>query len=182
MTSHGRYPSRRQKTFERTKFYRKNENKYESPWISFKTNILTINKKEDKLNDFEEDINDNFGFFIEFNKIPPEEDPKKKKPVPKNVTPEDLKPINTLGWVDLKDFLIPGKKESIRRVPLTLKETTEKLLSKELEVNSEEKDMVQAAGTYIYLKMTVSNPVNPQLPEKPRCSTKIHSALSARLR
>ena len=59
-------------------------------------------------------MNDNFGFYLEFNKIPPEEDPKKKKPPPKNVNPDDLKPILTYGWVDLKDFLIPGRKESYK--------------------------------------------------------------------
>ncbi len=119
------------------------------------------------MNDFEEDVNDNYGFYLEFNKIPPEEDPKKKKPPPKNVTAEDLKPIMTLGWVDLKDFLIPGKKETIRRVPLSLKETVERSLSKDLEINSEEKDLVQITGTYVYIRITVNNPVNPQLPEKP---------------
>ena len=152
---------------ERTKFNRKNENKYESPWINFKNNVLSINKKEDKLNDFEEDVNDNYGFYIEFNKIPPDEDPKKKKPLPKGVNPDDLKPIFALGWLDLKDFLIPGKKETVRRVPLSYKETIERNLSKEIEAANEEKDGVQTAGTYVYLKITISNPVNPVLPEKP---------------
>ena len=72
-------------------------------------------------------INEEHEILIEVNKIPPPDDNEKKRPKPKNMNPEDIKPVYSVGVADLKEFyLVPGKKEVILRTPLMLKETYEK--------------------------------------------------------
>ena len=64
---------------------------------------------------------------IEVNKIPPADENEKKRPKPKNMNPEDIKPIYSVGLADLTEFYnVPGKKEVILRTPLMAKETYDK--------------------------------------------------------
>ena len=89
--------------------------------------INTVELKDQSLIYFENCINENHEIIIEVSKVPPLDDNEKKRPKPKNMNPEDIKPIYTIGIADLRDFyLIPGKKEIILRTPLMLKETYEK--------------------------------------------------------
>ena len=135
---------------------------------------------------------------MEFNRFSnPDEDPKKKKPPPKNASPEDLKPINTITWVNLSEFLNPGTIHIKQRCSLMLKETYEKGLeedkndkvlnklnknvnddlsiskrtdiSKQIDTEKNEKvnvDIFQQAKTYIYIKISLSSPINPALPKE----------------
>jgi len=129
---------------------------------------------------------------LEFNRFSnPDEDPKKKKPPPKNASPEDLKPINTITWVNLSEFLNPGTIHIKQRCSLMLKETYEKGYeedknnkvlnksnknvnddlsnSKQIDTEKNEKvnvDIFQQAKTYIYIKISLSSPINPALPKE----------------
>ena len=110
-------------------FYKIKEMPTQADWISFsdedKTN--TVELKDASLIQMENCINENHEIIIEVNKIPPPDDNEKKRPKPKNMNPEDIKPVYSVGIADLKEFyLVPGKKEVILRTPLMLKETYEK--------------------------------------------------------
>ena len=128
-------------------------------------------------------MNTNKGFFLEFYKIPnTEEDPKKKKqPPPKNVNADDLKPLLTVGWVNLTELLIPGNIEIVQRCPIMLKETYEKYMIElenfeknnpdvekkdEIEFKEGTLDLFQKAKTYVYLKITITPAINPNLPKE----------------
>ena len=111
------------------RFYKIKEMHTQNEWISFpeEDKINTIELKDDSLIYFENCINENHEILIEVGKVPPPDDNEKKRPKPKNMNPEDIKPIYTIGIADLKDFyFVPGKKEVILRTPLMLKETYEK--------------------------------------------------------
>ena len=110
-------------------FYKIKEMPTQAEWISFpdedKSN--TVELKNDSLIYMENCINENHEIIIEVNKVPPPDDNEKKRPKPKNMNPEDIKPVYSVGVADLKEFyLVPGKKEVILRTPLMLKETYEK--------------------------------------------------------
>ena len=110
-------------------FYKIREMSNQAEWISFaeedKSN--TVELKNEALVYMENCINENHEIIIEVNKIPPPDDNEKKRPKPKNMNPEDIKPVYSVGIADLKEFyLVPGKKEVILRTPLMLKETYEK--------------------------------------------------------
>ena len=110
-------------------FYKIKEMPTQAEWISFsdedKKNTVTL--KNESLIHMERCINEEHEIIIEVNKIPPPDDNEKKRPKPKNMNPEDIKPVYSVGVVDLKEFyLVPGKKELILRTPLMLKETYEK--------------------------------------------------------
>ena len=195
---------------DKERFHRTKEDPTKEAWISYQSkNPNSILKKDHSLIEFDEDVNTNKGFFLEFNKIPnPDEDPKKKKPPPKTALPEDLKPLYLISWVNLSEFLLPGTTQIIQRCPLILKETYEKG-EKPLDFNSaykntedrdkgdvinkvenkvntsakkkdddknaskksirsvnvnekgEKLDAFQHSKTYIYLKITTSNAINP---------------------
>ena len=101
----------------------------QADWISFsdEDKINSVELKAEALIDMEEAINDKHKIIIEVNKIPPEDDNEKKRPKPKNMNPEDIKPIFSIGIADLTQFYNePGKKEVILRTPLMMKETYEK--------------------------------------------------------
>ena len=107
-------------------FYKIKEMSNQAEWISFseedKTN--TVELKDDKLIDMEDAINDSHNIIIEVNKVPPADENEKKRPKPKNMNPEDIKPIYSVGLADLTEFYnVPGKKEVILRTPLMTKET-----------------------------------------------------------
>ena len=110
-------------------FYKIKEMSNQAEWISFpdedKSN--TVELKDETLVFMENCINENHEIIIEVNKVPPPDDNEKKRPKPKNMNPEDVKPVYSVGIADLKEFyLVPGKKEVILRTPLMLKETYEK--------------------------------------------------------
>lgn len=171
---------------EKGRFYKKKETPTEEPWFSFANSSLSIVKSGDKLVDLEDEINGSKGTFIEFMKLPPPDDDPKKRPKAKiNISPDEIKPIHCVGWVDFNDFhLNPGLKEISLRVPLMLKDTYEKKLQMDEERkgagtallnNSESQivlpdelsDYVLAKKTYVYLKISFSAPINPPAPEKP---------------
>ena len=110
-------------------FYKIKEMSNQAEWVSFpdedKSN--TVELKDETLIYMENCINENHEIIIEVNKVPPPDDNEKKRPKPKNMNPEDVKPVYSVGVADLKEFyLVPGKKEVILRTPLVLKETYEK--------------------------------------------------------
>ena len=107
-------------------FYKIKEMPTQADWISFsKTDkIATVELKDDKLIEMEDAINDEHRIIIEVNKIPPSDENEKKRPKPKNMNAEDIKPIYSVGLADLTEFYnVPGKKEVILRTPLMMKET-----------------------------------------------------------
>ena len=110
-------------------YHKIKEMKNQADWISFpdEDKINKVELKEDKLIDMEDAINDKHQIIIEVNKIPPEDENEKKRPKPKNMNPEDIKPIYSIGIADLSQFYNePGRKEVILRTPLIMKETYEK--------------------------------------------------------
>jgi hypothetical protein len=173
---------------EQTKFYRKKENPTEECWISFPfgKNVLSILKNGDKLLDLEEEINTDQGMLLEFFKVPPPDEDPKKRPKPKNISPEDVKPIFAVAWLDLSELQIPGRTETTLRASLMLKETWDKKLElqenydKMKSQNADEEDLAELEEelqnltdyvlnkqTYIYLTISLSVPINPKVPEKP---------------
>ena len=110
-------------------FYKIKEMPTQGEWISFSKDdkINTVELKDDKLIEMEDAINDEHRIIIEVNKIPPPDENEKKRPKPKNMNQEDIKPIYSVGLADLTEFYnIPGKKEVILRTPLMMKETYNK--------------------------------------------------------
>ena len=110
-------------------FYKIKEMPTQAEWISFgdEDKKNTVELKNETLLHMEKCINETHEIIIEVNKIPPPDDNEKKRPKPKNMNPEDIKPVYSVGIADLKDFyLVPGKKEVILRTPLMLKETYER--------------------------------------------------------
>ena len=107
-------------------FYKIKEMPTQAEWISFgeEDKKNTVELKEQSLINMEKCINETHEIIIEVNKIPPPDDNEKKRPKPKNMNPEDINPVYSVGVADLREFyLVPGKKELILRTPLMLKET-----------------------------------------------------------
>ena len=110
-------------------FYKIKEMNNQADWISFseENKINNVELKGEALIDMEDAINDKHKIIIEVNKLPPEDENEKKRPKPKNMNPEDIKPIYSIGIADLTEFYNePGRKEVILRTPLMTKETYEK--------------------------------------------------------
>ena len=110
-------------------YYKIKEMNTQADWISFadEDKINNVELKGEALIDMEDAINDTHKMIIEVNKIPPDDENEKKRPKPKNMNPEDIKPIYSIGLADLTEFYNePGKKEIILRTPLIMKETYEK--------------------------------------------------------
>ncbi len=174
---------------EQTRFYRTKENPTEESWISFNVkNSGSVLKNGERLLELEEDINTEKGCLLELFKIPPPDDDPKKRPKPKNMSPEDIKPIYCVSWIDLSQFhLKPGLTEVELRSPLMLKETYERKLQLEEElVKATDEghdtteiinhlnnltDYVMHKKTYLHLQINLSVPVNPSPPEKPYPNT-----------
>ena len=111
------------------RFYKIKEIHNQADWISFdneENKKVTVELKEKSLLEMEDAITDKKNIIIEVNKVPPEDENEKKRPKPKNLNPEDIKPVYTVGLADLTEFyIVPGTKELILRTPLMLKETYE---------------------------------------------------------
>ena len=171
---------------EQERFYNLKECPTNECWINFPhgKSYVSQSKTGENLVILEDDINTNKGILLEFFKIPPADEDPKKRPKPKNISPEDVKPIYCVSWLDLKEFkLNPGLRDIFIRSPLMLRETYEKRIQLEDDIErlkeegrdvsqleneySKLSDYVLNKKTYIYLKISFSNPINPKLPDKP---------------
>ena len=117
-------------------FYKIKEMNTQADWISFseEDKINNVELKGETLIDMEDAINDKHKILIEVIKIPPDDENEKKRPKPKNMNPEDIKPIYSIGLADLTQFYNePGRKEVILRTPLMMKETYEKRKENKIE-------------------------------------------------
>lgn len=119
------------------------------------------------------------GCWLKFNRVPPPEeeitDPKAKKAPPpkggKGAPAEDLKPCFGRAWIDFSELKEPGALEVRKRVFI---ETCTPLVKKteadgtEHLVEAEDFDKVfEPSKTYAYIKITLSDPVTPTIPEEP---------------
>ena len=168
-------------------FYYVKELPTKDAWISWPEgqNITTIKKCGDKFIEFEEEINIEEGTILELQFIPPADEDPKKRPKPKGINPEEVKPIYAVSWIDFSKFHnTPGLTEIVLRSKLLTKEFYEKRIDdlekkinkkvfnpnneeiqKMVKENEEEKrDYIEKAQTYIYLRIAMSQPVNPLLP------------------
>ena len=166
-------------------FYYIKEMPTKDAWISWPEgqNITTIKKVGDKFIEFEEDVNVEEGTILELQFIPPADEDPKKRPKPKGITPEEVKPIYAVSWIDFTKFHnTPGLTEIVLRSKLLTREFYEKRIDdlekkinkKIFNPNNEEiqkmikdeesKDYIEKAQTYIYLRIAMSQPVNPLLP------------------
>ena len=168
-------------------FYYVKEIPTKDAWISWPEgqNITTIKKIGEKFIEFEEDINVEEGTILELQFIPPPDEDPKKRPKPKGITPEEVKPIYAVSWIDFSKFHnTPGLTEIVLRSKLLTREFYEKRIDdlekkinkkifnpnneefqKMIKENEEEnKDYIEKAQTYIYLRIAMSQPVNPLLP------------------
>ena len=168
-------------------FYYVKEIPTKEAWISWPEgqNITTIKKMGEKYVEFEEDINVEEGTILELQFIPPIDEDPKKRPKPKGITPEEVKPIYAVSWIDFSKFHnTPGLTEIVLRSKLLTREFYEKRIDdlekkinkkifnpnneeiqKMIKENEEEnRDYIEKAQTYIYLRIAMSQPVNPLLP------------------
>jgi hypothetical protein len=168
-----------------TQFQRTYEDIYKEPKMGFfeeqeiegevkKVNKeMEIIKEENEFVAFEEYVNSEKGCWIEFNKSPvvEEEDPKAKKgaaPKGKKGQVEVSKPVYGRAWVDFQDFIQPGGAELIQRCFVNTRKIEKK--EEEEEVKDEDPQLAtifEDAKTYIYLKLNLSSPINPEVPEEP---------------
>ena len=168
-------------------FYYVKELPTKDAWISWPEgqNITTIKKCGDKFIEFEEEINIEEGTILELQFIPPADEDPKKRPKPKGINPEEVKPIYAVSWIDFSKFHnTPGLTEIVLRSKLLTKEFYEKRIDdlekkinkkvfnpnneeiqKMVKENEEEnRDYIEKAQTYIYLRIAMSQPVNHLLP------------------
>ena len=204
------------------RFYTIKEMTTNGEWISFndESKTVTVPLSGEPLLQMEDAINESQNILIEFSKVPPPDENEKKRPKPKNINPEDVKPVIAVGLADLSEFhIVPGKKEVILRTPLLLKETYEKRKENGMPIvipfdpdslnlspfvpsvretenpkgtkenkatkenqdtkdnkdematekgmsslqENEELDYIEKAHTYVYYKLSFSEPINPKL-------------------
>lgn len=127
------------------KFFRLCEDPYKEPAVRFvkelaasaegavvePPHVQTIELKDDTLRAFESDVceNDAQGCWIYIDKLVPKDDEAAQAPAGKKAAApakgkgaptgaEELKPIHSKGWVDLKPLLHPGAKTFTQRVLL----------------------------------------------------------------
>eukprot|EP01022_Parablepharisma_sp_SALTPOND_P011618 TRINITY_DN1488_c0_g1_i1.p1 TRINITY_DN1488_c0_g1~~TRINITY_DN1488_c0_g1_i1.p1 ORF type:complete len:981 (+),score=184.79 TRINITY_DN1488_c0_g1_i1:3966-6908(+) len=170
------------------KFYAGKENAFKEPWLAFastneKNESVPITKsselRDDTLTAFEEYVNQSRGCWIYFNRLPPleDEDPKKKPKAgaaKKPGTELDNKPISARAWLPLEELMIPGGIVADQRVFLeTIVETKPeetakpeekkegKKETKKEEVKPEDPRIFEQAKTYVRIKLTLSQPINP---------------------
>lgn len=133
-----------------------------------------------ELVEFEELVTKEKGCWLKFNKLlPPEEeitDPKAAaaaKKVPpkggKGAPIEDLKPVFGKAWISLEDLLVPGGLETKQRAllktcPPLVKKADEAGVERYFEADEYE-PVFENNRTYIYFKLTLSDPVVPTIPE-----------------
>ena len=194
------------------------------PWLSWpegKT-ISTVKKSGEKFIELEEDVNTEKGAILELQLIPPPDEDPKKRPKPKGMLPEEIKPIYAVSWIDYsKLHSTPGLTELELRAKLMTREKyekniddLEKIINKKVfnpyspeyekinknnnenksetdnksqnennqnnnvnpnpnqnqnenknETNDDNKDFLEKAETYIRIRIMLSQPINPVLPD-----------------
>ena len=167
-------------------FYYIKEMPTKEAWISWPEgqNITTIKKTGEKYIEFEDDVNIEEGTVLELQLIPhPDEDPK-KRPKPKGINPEEVKPIYAVSWIDFsKLHKTPGLTEIVLRSKLLSREMYEKRID-DLEQQTKKKilnpnnpeirklitddeestDFIEKAQTYIYIRIAMSQAPVPLMP------------------
>ena len=196
------------------RFYYLKEMPTKEPWIAWsEKNITAAMKQGDKLIELEEDVNVHKGTLLELSFVPNDDENEKKRPKPKGINPDEVKPIYCVSWIDLSEFnTTPGLTEITLRSKLMLRSTYEERIDlyeektgvkefnpmkKELwdilrankqqqqeeeagsdevqqqqqqqqpNVDDELYDYVEKAQTYVYIKIVLSQPINPILPDVP---------------
>ena len=117
------------KMSEEERYYYLKELPTKEPWINFpeNQNIASVKKTGEKFIELEEDINTEKGGILELQFIPPADEDPKKRPKPKGMLPEEVKPIYAVTWIDLSKFhTTPGLTEITLRSRLLSKEIYEK--------------------------------------------------------
>ena len=168
-------------------FYYIKEIPTKDAWISWPEgqNITTIKKSGEKYIEFEEDVNIEEGTVLELQLLPPPDEDPKKRPKPKGITPEEVKPIYAVSWIDFSKFHnTPGLSEIVLRSKLLTREMYEKriddleqqihkkilnpnnpeiqkLINKE---DEESTDFIEKAQTYIYIRIAMSQAPVPLMP------------------
>ena len=199
---------------EEERHYYLKEMPTKEPWLSWPEgkSIATIKKTADKFVELEEDINNEKGAILELQFIPPPDEDPKKRPKPKGMNPEEIKPLYAVAWIDYSKLNeTPGLTELEIRAKLMTREKyekniddLEKIVNKKVfnpysqeyeklnpvkepnkESNHEEKaptnnnannnsnnpeddsskDYLEKAGTYIRIRIMLSQPVKPILPD-----------------
>ena len=201
---------------EEDRFHFLKELPSKEPWLSWPEgkSIATIKKSGDKFVELEEDINNEKGAILELQFIPPPDEDPKKRPKPKGMLPDEIKPLYAVAWVDYSKLNeTPGLTELEIRAKLMTREKyekniddLEKIINKKVfnpyspeyeklnptkepdkdnnqegqpqpnnnnnnnnNLNSQEidssKDFLEKAGTYIRIRIMLSQPVNPVLPD-----------------
>ena len=167
-------------------FYYIKEMPTKEAWISWPEgqNITTIKKTGEKYVEFEEDVNVEEGTVLELQLIPPPDEDPKKRPKPKGINPEEVKPIYAVSWIDFSKFhKTPGLTEIVVRTKLLTREMYEKRIDDleqqinkkilnpnnpeivKLITNEEEStDFIEKAKTYIYLRIAMSQAPVPLMP------------------
>ena len=167
-------------------FYYIKEIPTKDAWISWPEgqNITTIKKTGEKYVEFEEDVNVEEGTVLELQLIPPADEDPKKRPKPKGITPEEVKPIYAISWIDFSKFhKTPGLSEIVLRSKLMTKEMYEKRIDEleskihkkilnpnnaeiqKLITNEEDStDFIEKAQSYIYLRIAMSQAPVPLMP------------------
>ena len=185
------------------------------PWLSWPEgkSIATIKKSGDKFVELEQDINNEKGAILELQFIPPPDEDPKKRPKPKGMLPDEIKPLYAVAWIDYSKLNeTPGLTELEIRAKLMTREKYEKniddleqIINKKVfnpyspeyeklnstkaqnkenvpegqstpnnnnnnnntntQENETSKDYLEAAGTYIRIRIMLSQPVNPILPD-----------------
>ena len=195
---------------EEERYYYLKEMPTKEPWLSWPEgkSIATIKKGGDKFVELEQDINTEKGAILELQFIPPPDEDPKKRPKPKGMLPEEIKPLYAVAWIDYSKLSEPpGLTELEIRAKLMTREKyekniddLEKIINKKIfnpyspeyeklnptkeqenkeqnpessaqqnnNANQEDdpsKDYLEKAGTYIRIRIMLSQPVNPVLPD-----------------
>ena len=114
---------------EEERYYYLKEMPTKEPWLSWPEgkSIATIKKAGDKFVELEEDINEEKGAILELQFIPPPDEDPKKRPKPKGMMPEEIKPIYAVAWIDYSKLNeTPGLTELEIRAKLMTREKYEK--------------------------------------------------------
>eukprot|EP00826_Nyctotherus_ovalis_P022722 TRINITY_DN1755_c0_g1_i7.p1 TRINITY_DN1755_c0_g1~~TRINITY_DN1755_c0_g1_i7.p1 ORF type:complete len:889 (-),score=345.58 TRINITY_DN1755_c0_g1_i7:148-2814(-) len=173
---------------EDTKFYRTCEDPCKEPRVTFarvdeesKEMVLPSHElREAELTAIEEYVAQEQGCWLVFNKIPKAEEDEKKKKAPKKGLVEVEKLIRGRAWLSLADFAKQGGVETEQRIYLEtvimeppkveekeeVKKETKKEAKKEPDLRHNTEEVFEPAKTYVYLKVTLSNPITPVLPQE----------------
>ena len=114
---------------EEERFYYLKEMPTKEPWLSWPEgkSIAIIKKSGEKFVELEQDINNEKGAILELQFIPPPDEDPKKRPKPKGMSPEEIKPLYAVAWIDYSKLKeTPGLTELEIRAKLMTREKYEK--------------------------------------------------------